>query len=170
MVHRSALTHCALVTPYGDIDQGQHCFKYNGLLPDGNKSLSEPMWLIINKLQWDWSGGNSTRDNLNIPEAPELTFSYLTQLMGNIPPTGNWRRVSLCRFMWHCSDKLSIIHHFLFEGHYFLLDINSAVPNLDLILRNIIIWSKEYILLSSLYYFDALIGIMISSWSYSMQK
>ena len=38
------LTHCCLVTPYGDIDLGQHCHgSSNGLLPDGTKPLPETM-------------------------------------------------------------------------------------------------------------------------------
>ena len=36
------LTHCGLVTPYGDINLGPHWLS-NGLLPDGSKPLPEPI-------------------------------------------------------------------------------------------------------------------------------
>ena len=36
------LTHCGLVTPYSDIDLGQHWLRY-GLLPEGTKPLPEPI-------------------------------------------------------------------------------------------------------------------------------
>ena len=36
------LTHCGLLTPYGDRDLGQNWLS-NGLLPDGTKPLPEPM-------------------------------------------------------------------------------------------------------------------------------
>ena len=38
----SELTHCGLVTPYGNKDLGQHG-SGNGLVPDGSKPLPEPM-------------------------------------------------------------------------------------------------------------------------------
>ena len=40
---RTKLTHCDLVTPYGDMNLGQHIGSGNGLLPDGTKPLPEPM-------------------------------------------------------------------------------------------------------------------------------
>ena len=48
-----SLIHCGLMTPYGDMNLGQHWLKIgsgNGLLPDRTKSLPEPMltyhWLV----------------------------------------------------------------------------------------------------------------------------
>ena len=54
------LTHSGLVTPYGDSELGQHIGSGNSLLPDGTKSLPEPM---LTDRQWNHSYyGNFTRD------------------------------------------------------------------------------------------------------------
>ena len=42
------LTHCGLMTPYGDIDQVDTGYG-NSLLPDGTKSLPEPMFTCLHK-------------------------------------------------------------------------------------------------------------------------
>ena len=38
-----SLTHCGLVTPYGDMEIWVNIGSGNGLLPDGTKPLPEPM-------------------------------------------------------------------------------------------------------------------------------
>ena len=37
------LPRCSLMTPYGGAELGRHWHGYNGLLPDGTKTLPEPM-------------------------------------------------------------------------------------------------------------------------------
>ena len=54
----SKLTHCGLVTPYGDRDLGQHWYRYS-LLPDGTKPLPEP---ILTQYQWHSSQCNFTEN------------------------------------------------------------------------------------------------------------
>ena len=71
--HRDELTHCALVTPYGDVDLGQHWLSH----------YLNQCWLIITKVQWCSSDSNSsvTKSSLkmillrfywNLPGANEL--------------------------------------------------------------------------------------------------
>ena len=45
------LTHCDLVVPHGAMDLGP-IDSGNGLVPDGTKSMPEPLLLIISKAPW----------------------------------------------------------------------------------------------------------------------
>ena len=55
-----SLTHCGLVTPYGDTDLGQHWLEGNSLLSDGTKPLLNQSWLVISEVVWHSPEGNLT--------------------------------------------------------------------------------------------------------------
>ena len=63
VVSQKPLNHCGPVTPYGDINLGQHWHSGNGLLPDGTKPLPEPMLTFHQRygVLWHSSDSNFTR-------------------------------------------------------------------------------------------------------------
>ena len=57
-------THCGLVTPYAETELLEHWLRYNVLLPDSTKPLSEVnlCWLITRNVQWHSLEGYFTGD------------------------------------------------------------------------------------------------------------
>ena len=91
-------THCGLVTPYDDVDLGQHQLEGDGLLTDGTKPLLEPkltnhqlglvelIWGQFHRKysrylswMWIWEIPNS-RLQPHPPGANELTYEELCNL------------------------------------------------------------------------------------------
>ena len=60
VVQPLALTHCGLVTPYGNIKLGETLASGNGLLPYNTKPLPEPMLSCHQGVLWHSPGSNFT--------------------------------------------------------------------------------------------------------------
>ena len=76
--HKPSLTHCGLMTPYGDIDLGQHWLRtVMACCRTAPSHYLNQCWLIISKIQLHSSDGNFTRYHHISHQWLKLTWKLL---------------------------------------------------------------------------------------------
>ena len=107
--HKGLLTHCGLVTSYGDRDLGQHWLRChhsgNGLLSDGTKPLPKPM---LTDHQWSPSDIHirAISQEMHQPSVTQNPFeNYISKLSLKFP-RGQW--VNACWYTCNLTSQSTV--------------------------------------------------------------
>ena len=76
----NVLTHCGLMTPYGDTDLGQHWLRYLACCLMAPSHYLNQCWLIFSKVQWHSVEGDLTKDSSPINQWNKLK-KYLSRIV-----------------------------------------------------------------------------------------
>ena len=89
-LQRPGLTHCTLVTPYGDIELGQQVTQVMACCLMAPSHYLNQCLLIICKVQWHSGDGNFTKDT-SVTNLLKLALNYWS-IISFKSPRGQWAK------------------------------------------------------------------------------